>query len=153
MILVSFCSSHLAIKNCYNVHFMKIEKIDAKIDLSAKNSKKFVYYNEELITNSKFQTQLSRKLQRFRTCRKNKKCSIFHDLSEYIIFHMIVTDWTGLLKGVQIEARSRKKFFSKLADFWYSVVFGHEKSIGASPEFRKNFHDPLSGAVVKTCNT
>jgi hypothetical protein len=32
-----------------------------------------VYYNEELVTNSKFQTQLSRKLQRFRTCRKNKK--------------------------------------------------------------------------------
>ena len=61
-------------------------KIDAKIDFSAKNSKKFVYYNEELVTNSKFQTQLSRKLQRFRTCRKNKKCSIFHELSEYIIF-------------------------------------------------------------------
>ena len=52
----------------------------------AKNSKKFVYYNEELVTNSKFQTQFSRKLQRFRTCRKNKKCSIFHDLFEYIIF-------------------------------------------------------------------
>src|SRR3569833_1481533 len=86
MILVSFCSSHLAIKNCYNVYFMEIEKIDAKIDFSAKNSKKFVYYNEELVTNSKFQTQLSRKLQRFRTCHKNKKCSIFHDLSEYIIF-------------------------------------------------------------------
>src|SRR3954465_13940664 len=32
---------------------------------------------------NKFQTQLSRKLQRFRTCRKNKKCSIFHELSEY----------------------------------------------------------------------
>ena len=31
---------------------MKIEKIDAKIDFSAKNSKKFVYYNEELVTNS-----------------------------------------------------------------------------------------------------
>jgi hypothetical protein len=30
-----------------------------------------------------FQTQLSRKLQRFRTCTKNKKCSIFHELSEY----------------------------------------------------------------------
>ena len=73
-------------KNCYNVHFMKIEKINAKIDFSEKNSKKFVYYNEELVTNSKFQTQFSQKLQRFRTCRKNKKCSIFHDLSEYIIF-------------------------------------------------------------------
>ena len=34
----------------------------------------------------KFQTQLSRKLQRFRTCRKNQKCSIFHELFEYIIF-------------------------------------------------------------------
>src|SRR3954451_7178853 len=53
---------------------------------SIKNSKKFVYYNEELVANSKFQTQLSRKLQRFKICRKNKKCSIFHDLSEYIIF-------------------------------------------------------------------
>ena len=31
-------------------YFMKIEKID----FSAKNSKKFVYYNEELVTNSKF---------------------------------------------------------------------------------------------------
>ena len=39
-------------KNCYNVHFMKIEKIDAKIDFSAKNSKKFVYYDEELVKNS-----------------------------------------------------------------------------------------------------
>ena len=85
----------LVIKNCYNVHFMKIEKIDAKIDFSVKNSKKFVYYNEELVTNSKFQTQLSRKLQRFRTCRKNKKCSIFHDLSEYIFFHKVVTDTTA----------------------------------------------------------
>ena len=91
---MSFCSSHLAIKGCYNVHFMKIEKIDAKIDFSAKNSKTFVYYNEK---HEQFQTQLSRKLQRFRTCRKNKKCSIFHDLSVYIIFHMVVTDWTGPL--------------------------------------------------------
>ena len=40
-----------------------------------------------------------------------------------------------------------------MADFWYSVVFGHEKSIGASPELRKNFHDPLSGQWWKhvTC--
>ena len=32
---------------------------------------------------TQIQTQLSRKLQRFRTCRKNKKCSILHELSEY----------------------------------------------------------------------
>src|SRR5271168_2124346 len=80
IILVSFCSSHLAIKNYENL------KNRCKNRFFRKNSKKFVYYNEELVTNSKFQTQLSRKLQRFRTCRKNKKCFIFHDLSEYIIF-------------------------------------------------------------------
>ena len=48
---------------------------------------------KSLYTNSKFQTQLSRKLQRFRGCHKNKKCPIFHDLSEYIIFHMMVSEW------------------------------------------------------------
>src|SRR5690349_2421937 len=78
--------------------FMKIEKIDAKIDFSAKIQKSLCITTKSLYTNSKFQTQLSRKLQRFRTCRKNKKCSIFHDLSKYIIFHMVVTDQTGPLK-------------------------------------------------------
>ena len=59
-----------------------------------KNSKKFVYYNEELVTNSKFQMQLSRKLQRFRTCRKNKKYSIFHELSENQQKWQLFSDWT-----------------------------------------------------------
>src|ERR1700743_1434477 len=70
-----------------------------------KISKKFVYYNEELVTNSNFQTQLSRKLQRFRTCRKNKKCSIFHALSEYIIFSYDcnLLDWSFKPKPKQIH--------------------------------------------------
>ena len=55
-------------------------------DFKAKNSKKFDYYNENMYTNSYFQMHLSRWGKRFRWCRKNKKCSIFHDLSEYIIF-------------------------------------------------------------------
>src|SRR3569623_2780600 len=70
IILVSFCSSHLAINNCYNVHLMKIEKIDAKIDFPQKIQKSLCITTKSLYTNSKFQTQLSRKLQRFRTCRK-----------------------------------------------------------------------------------
>src|SRR6185312_12331297 len=90
IILVSFCSSHLAIKNCCNVYFIEIKKLMQKSIFRKKNSKKFVHYNEELVTNSKFQTQLSRKLQRFRTCCKSKKCSIFHDLSEYIIFFDVI---------------------------------------------------------------
>src|SRR6185437_3721099 len=92
IIFVSFCSSHLAVKNCYNVHFMKIKKIDAKIDFFAKNSKKFVYYNEELV--HKFQTQLSRKLQRFKTCRKNKNASFFMIFPNISFFHMAVNYWT-----------------------------------------------------------
>jgi hypothetical protein len=40
-----------------------------------------MYFNENMYTN--FQTQLSRKLQRFRIYSQNKKCSIFHELSEY----------------------------------------------------------------------
>src|SRR4051812_19047428 len=52
---------------------------------------------KSLYTNSKFQTQLSRKLQRFRGCRKNNKCSIFHDLSEYIIFSYDCNCWTDPL--------------------------------------------------------
>src|SRR6185437_5415658 len=74
------------------------ENLKNSCKIRLKIFKKFVYYNEELVTNSKFQTQLSQKLQRFRTCRKNKKCSIFRDLSEYIIFHMVVNYSTGALK-------------------------------------------------------
>ena len=118
IILVSFCSSHLAIKNCYNVHFMKI----AKIDFSAK---KFVYYNEELVHKFNFQTQLSRKLQRLRTRRKNKKCSIFHDLSEYIIFHMVVNYWTGPLRA-HWKARIKRYILQwKTYQFW-AVSYNYE---------------------------
>src|SRR3954469_10527414 len=60
---------------------------------------------KSLYTNSKFQTQLSRKLQRFRTCRKNKKCSIFHDLSEYIIFSYgcKLLDWSFNIVQYRIQ--------------------------------------------------
>ena len=61
----------------------KFKKSMQKSIFPQKNSKQFVYYNEELVHKFRFRTQLSRKLQRFRTCRKNKKVSIFHNLSEY----------------------------------------------------------------------
>ena len=63
-----------------------------------KKFKKVCVLQRRACNKFKFQTQLSRKLQRFRTYRKNKKRSIFHDLSEYIIFfHMVVNYWTGPL--------------------------------------------------------
>ena len=39
--------------------------------------------NTQNFKNHQLQTQLSRKRQRFRKYRKNKKCSIFYELSEY----------------------------------------------------------------------
>src|SRR4051812_14220915 len=64
---------------------------------SAKNSKKFVYYNGELVHKFKFQTQLSKKLQRFRTCRKNKNAPFFMIFPNILFFHMVVNYWTGSL--------------------------------------------------------
>ena len=57
-----------------------------------------MYYNEELVTNSKFQTQLSEKLQRFRTCRKNKNAPFFMIFPNISFFHMVVNYWTDPLK-------------------------------------------------------
>ena len=90
IILVSFYSSHLAIKIATIFILWKLKKL-------IKNSKKFVYYNEELVTNSKFQTQLSRKLQRFRTCIKTKNASFFMIFLNISFFNMVVNYWTGSL--------------------------------------------------------
>ena len=79
IILVSFCSSHRVVKNGYDVHCMKFKKSLQKLIFPPKIQKVCVLQRKH----EQFQTQLSRKLQRFRTCRKNKKCPIFHELSEY----------------------------------------------------------------------
>src|SRR4051812_27295050 len=103
IILVSFCSSHLAIKNCYNAHFMKIEQIDAKIDFSAKNSKKFVYYNEELVTNSKFQRNYLENYNDSEHAVKTKNAPFFMIFPNISFFHMVVNYCTGpLIYGLSV---------------------------------------------------
>ena len=86
IILVSFCSSYLAIKNCTIFILWKFKKSMQKSIFPQKIQKSLYITTKSLYTNSKFQTQLSRKLQRFRTCCKNKKCSIFHEPFEFMIF-------------------------------------------------------------------
>src|SRR3569623_3418944 len=56
-----------------------------------------------MYANSKIQTQFSRKLQRFRGCRKNKKCSIFHELSEYQQKWQLFSHWSGPLMQRRIK--------------------------------------------------
>ena len=72
-----------AIKNCYNIHLWTFKKSMQK-SIFPQKFKKACVLQRRVCT--QIQTQLSRKLQRFRTCRKNKKCSMFHDFFEYIIF-------------------------------------------------------------------
>ena len=77
---------------------------------SQKIQKSLCITTKSLYTNSKFQTQLSRKLQRFRTCHKNKKCSIFMIFPNISFFHMIVTYWTGPLKNkIYLQNQNLKK--------------------------------------------
>ena len=97
IILVPFCSSHLAIKNySYNVHFMKIdEKINAKIDFSAKNSKKLVYYNENM---NNFERNYLENYNDSEHAVKTKNAPFFMIFPNISFFHMIVTYWTGPLR-------------------------------------------------------
>ena len=58
-----------------------------------------------------------------------------------------------LLYGLSTENapnESESGFCPALYHLFNTWVFEHEKSIGASPTFKKNFPDPL--VVVKTCN-
>src|SRR3954465_4431954 len=105
IILVSFCSSHLAIKNCYNVHCMKIEKIDAQIDFSAKNSKKFVYYNEELVNVKR------NYLENYNDSEhavKTKNAPFFMIFPNISFFLMVVNYWTDSLSLTR-NAQHRKR--------------------------------------------
>src|SRR6185437_1923772 len=95
IILVLFCSSHLTIKNCYDVHFMKIEKIYAKIDFFAKNSKKFVYYNEELV--HKFKRNYLENYNDSEHAVKTKNAPFFMIFPNISFFHMVVNYWIGPL--------------------------------------------------------
>jgi len=57
-----------------------------------------------------------------------------------------------LLYGLSTENAPNGResgFWPALYHLFKTWVFGHEKSIGASPTFKKNFPDPL---VVKTCD-
>ena len=137
IILVSFCSSHLAIQIATMFILWKLKKSMQKSSFPQKIQKSLCITTKSL---SKFQTQLSRKLQRFRTCRKNKKCSIFHDLSEYIIFHMVVNYWTGPLTNQLINTKS----------FFFVLIFGSSSCSGTGTvsQFLKDSLD--SGSRTET---
>jgi hypothetical protein len=61
-----------------------------------------VYYNEELVTNLKFQTHLSRKLQRFRI---ETKSTCKYDLSMFIL-----TENTWNLVAINNKIKKSKKY-------------------------------------------
>jgi hypothetical protein len=76
---------------------MEIYKIDAKIDFSAKNSKKFVYYNEELVTDSNFKRNYLENYNDSEHAIKTKNAPFYMIFLNISFFHMIVNYWTGPL--------------------------------------------------------
>src|SRR3954466_10763032 len=106
IILVSFCSSHLAIKTCYNVHFMKIEKID----FFRKKFKKVCVLQRRACTQiQNFKQNYLEKYDDSEHAVKTKNAPFFMILPNISFFHMVVTDWTGPLKDQTIQIQSYEK--------------------------------------------
>ena len=100
-------------------------------DISAKNSNKFVYYNENYDPKFKFSTQFSLKLQRFRGCRKDEKCSINH--AENPNWTSSKRNNASLIQGRRIVYWNEK---SKKCDFYLKIRGIFEQKI----QFKKNLN-------------
>ena len=74
---------------------MKIEKIDAKIDFSAKNSKKFVYYNENM---SNFKRNYLQNYNDSEHAVKTKNSPFFMSFPNINKNWQLVSHWTGPLR-------------------------------------------------------
>ena len=66
-------------------------------DFSAKNSKKFDYYNENMYTNSYFQLHFLDGENDSDDAVKTKNAPFFMIFPNISFFHMIVTEWPGPL--------------------------------------------------------
>ena len=83
ILLVSF-----SYKKLLQCSFYESLKIDAKIDFSAKNLKKFVYYNEELVTN--FKRNYLENYTDSKHAVKTKNAPFFMIFPNISFFHMVV---------------------------------------------------------------
>ena len=97
IILVSFYSSHLAIKIATMFILWKFKKLMQKSIFPQKNSKKFVHYNEELVKN--FKRNYLENYNDSEHAVKIKNAPFFMIFPNISFFHMVVNYWIGPLKG------------------------------------------------------
>ena len=97
IILVSFCSFHLAIKNCYNVHLWIFKKLMQKSIFPQKIQKSLCITTKSLYTNSNFKRNYLENYNDSEHAVKTKNAPFFMIFPNISFFHMIVTDWTGPL--------------------------------------------------------
>src|SRR6185312_1317278 len=107
IIFVLFCSSHLAIKNCYNVHFMKIQKLMQK---SISPQKVCVLQRRAC---NKFKRNYLENYHDSEHAVKTKNAPFFMNFPNISFFHMIVTDWTGPLS--QNLSTNRQTQYTKIS--------------------------------------
>jgi len=77
---------------------MKIEKIDANIDFSAKNSKNFCITTKSLYTNSNFKRNYLENYNDSEHAVKTKNAPFFMIFPNISFFHMLVNYWTSPLR-------------------------------------------------------
>src|SRR6185312_15565007 len=107
IILMSFCSSHLAIKNCYNIHFMKIEKIDAKSSIFPQKIQKSLYIKTKTC---KFKRKFLENYNDSEHSIKTKNAPFFMNFPNINKNWQLFSHWTGPLK-MKFMIFVKKSFF------------------------------------------
>ena len=97
IILVLFCSTHLVIKNCYNVHFMKNW---CKNRFFRKKFKKVCVLQRRAC--NKFKRNYLENYNDSEHAVKTKNAPFFMIFPNISFFHMVVNYWTGPLTILMI---------------------------------------------------
>src|SRR5256885_12931961 len=103
IILVSFCSSHLAIKNCYNVHFMNL-KNRCKNRFFRKKFEKVCVLQRRAC--NKFKRNYLENYNDSEHAVKTKNAPFYMIFPDISFFHMVV--WTGPLTIFSISQKVSK---------------------------------------------
>src|SRR6478736_6513635 len=92
IILVSFCSSHLAIKNCYNIHFNKFKRLMQKSIFPQKIQKVCVLQRRAYTQIQNFKRNYLENYNDSEHAVKTKNAPFFMIFPNISFVHMVVTD-------------------------------------------------------------
>ena len=92
-----------AIKNCYNVYFMKILKLMQKSIFPQKIQKSLCITTKSLYTNSDFKRNYLENYNDSEHAVKTKNAPFFMIFPNISFSHMVVNYWTGPLRDLLLQ--------------------------------------------------